>query len=373
MYIHMHTCVWVHMSSEKATGPSLIWHVPGAAWLSRFLSLLPLLFFHLSLHICCALFLYPPSARLSVCVSAFALVCVLLLSQTDFATHPVPRTAAAAKTTTNLIISSRGNNNNVIIDVVVGVCRVYTEIRKIHLWLSYPFCCCCLRCRCCFVPVSGRRPRRSSSPSYVLVLLLVVVSASVSASACSNFSCVRPTSPRIAGILETAAFFSSPKQGAPLDRLLRLLDSAEVDRMGTGVDNQRVLMGASNGYWWVCSMSIVGYICLPLPQMSNSAVSESLYGCACVCVCVYDETVLRSSFKMKEHEENGNGKKMGNKLRHVLWNDEIFSSSLGLLRFHFGFSLNFSNSFTFKVHACFFKIIYSIIYSVFPIQLAIIY
>lgn len=177
--------------------------------------------FHLSLHICCALFLYPPSARLSVCVSACALVCVLLLSQTDFATHPVSRTAAATTTTTNLIINSRSNNNVIIDVVVVGGCRVYTEIRKIHLWLSYPFCCCC---RCCFVPVSGRRPRRSPAPFYVLVLLLVVVSASASAFACSNFSCVRPTSPRIAGILETAGFFSSPEQGAPLDRLLRLLD-----------------------------------------------------------------------------------------------------------------------------------------------------
>lgn len=184
------------MRSEKATGTSLIWHVPGAAWLSC----LPSLSFlsslcHLSLHICCALFLYPPSARLSVCVSAIALVCVLLLSQTDFATHPVSRTAAT--TTANLIINIRSNNNNVIIDVVVGVCRVYTEIRKIHLWLSYPFCCCCLcclRCRCCFVPVSGRRPRSPLAPAYSLVLLMVLVSAFTSASACSNFSCVRPTS-----------------------------------------------------------------------------------------------------------------------------------------------------------------------------------
>lgn len=64
-----------------------------------------------------------------------------------------------------------------------------------------------------------------------------------------------------------------------------------------------------------------------------------------VCVCVPQNGFLRSSFEMKEHEENGNGKKMGNKLRHVLWNDEIFSSSSGLLRFHFGFSLNFSKSF----------------------------
>lgn len=38
----------------------------------------------------------------------------------------------------------------------------------------------------------------------------------------------------------------------------------------------------------------------------------------CVCVCVPQNGFLRSSFEMKEHEENGNGKKMGNKLRHVL-------------------------------------------------------
>lgn len=37
----MYTCVWVHMRSEKATGTSLIWHVPGAAWLSCFPSLSP--------------------------------------------------------------------------------------------------------------------------------------------------------------------------------------------------------------------------------------------------------------------------------------------------------------------------------------------
>lgn len=251
---------------------------------------------HLSLHICCALFLYPPSARLSVCVSAIALVCVLLLSQTDFATHPVSRTAAT--TTANFIINIRSNNNNVIIDVVVGVCRVYTEIRKIHLWLSYPFCCCCLcclRCRCCFVPVSGRRPRSPLAPAYSLVLLMVLVSAFTSASACSNFSCVRPTSLlprwlRIASILETAAFFSSPKQGAPLDRLLRLLNSAEVHRMGSDVYNQQILIGASNGYWWVHSMGTVGYIRFPLLQMCKFAVSKSLYGFACV--CVYHKTVF---------------------------------------------------------------------------------
>lgn len=82
---------------------------------------------------------------------------------------------------------------------------------------------------------------------------MVLVSAFTSASACSNFSCVRPTSLlprwlRIASILETAAFFSSPKQGAPLDRLLRLLNSAEVHRMGSDVYNQEIVIGASNGH-----------------------------------------------------------------------------------------------------------------------------
>lgn len=56
-------------------------------------------------------------------------------------------------------------------------------------------------------------------------------------------------------------------------------------------------------------MGTVGYIRFPLLQIPLRL---------CVCVCVPQNGFLRSSFEMKEHEENGNGKKMGNKLRHVL-------------------------------------------------------
>lgn len=84
------------------------------------------------------------------------------------------------------------------------------------------------------------------------------------------------------------------------------MDSDEYNRDGF---IQRLLMGTFNGDCLIHPLSSSTDV-----QLCRIQIPLRL----CVCVCVPQNGFLRSSFEMKEHEENGNGKKMGNKLRHVL-------------------------------------------------------
>lgn len=89
--------------------------------------------------------------------------------------------------------------------------------------------------------------------------------------------------------------------------------------MGSDVYNQQILIGASNGHdeyiqWGLLDTSAFLFYRCPNSPYPNPSTALRV----CVCVCVPQNGFLRSSFEMKENEENGNGKKMGNKLRHVL-------------------------------------------------------
>lgn len=102
---------------------------------------------------------------------------------------------------------------------------------------------------------------------------------------------------------------------------------------------QRLLMGTFNGDCWIHPLSSSTDV-----QLCRIQIPLRL----CVCVCVPQNGFLRSSFEMKEHEENGNGKKWATNYAMFCETTKFSPRRRGCCAFTLVFHLIFPNRLRFK-------------------------